>query len=300
MINSRSVQLRVAVFLLALIPLYFVFPRYRPRGSSRFTPGFLRHDNEVPMPEFVRAALSHQVSDPFDLSSISKLCQNRAPRDDVIVSCNPGTGGVGNIRSYMLHCTRFAIEAGASMLLPRFIRRAKHDLFELYGEAGDFEHFFDRRFFIDTVQAACPHMRVYENIDAEWTSGNIEIPHWPHAINVSTSQTPSPWRTEFNKWFAESTGSLQKPVIISSGDPGRDRAVMDDGRDLYYAIGRVLQFRPDARRLAALCMAELSHRFQLAIEPKHNIYQNAYMGAHLRTSSDAVKAGWNVCVGSAQ
>ena len=186
------------------------------------------------------------------------------------------------------------------MLLPRFTRRAKDDLAELRGEPGDFEHFFDRRHFVDTVQAACPHMKVYENVGRNWTIGDVEIPHWPAAINESTLLTPSPWRVEFDiTWVAELRRSLKKPVVVRSDDPGRDRAVMDDGMEFYYAIGRILQFRPDARRLAALCVAEMSHRFNLAIDPQQNIYKGAYMGAHLRTSIDAVKAGWKVRIGPA-
>lgn len=136
-------------------------------------------------------------------------------------------------------------------------------------------------------------MRVYESEEEGWTRGEMEIPHWGLPINVSTELHPSPWRLEFDAWFEENFSDAQKPVVVASGDPGRDRAVMDDGMELYYTIGRVLDFRPDARRLAALCMAEISNRFKLEIDPSENIFANSWMGAHLRLDSDAVKAGWN-------
>lgn len=278
--------------ILTLAILYTISYRYRSTlNSHNLVPSFLH--SKPSQHDFVARALEHEVSDPFNIAAISNLCRNRPPRDDVIVRCNPGTGGVGNIRSYMLHCTRFAMEVGASMLLPQFHRRSKSDLFELNGDLGDFEHFFDREHYVATVHAACPHMKVYENPEEEWTMANIEIPHWPLAINVSTLTNPSPWRLEFDSWFETSTAGMKRPVNIASGDPGRDRAVMDDGIDLYYSIGRILKFRPDARRLAALCMAEINRRFNLHMDPEQNLFENAYMGAHLRTSSDAVKAGWN-------
>lgn len=289
-----SLHVRIAAVFLSLIPLYYISFAISSSGGYRsYVPGLSSHSKEFPKQEFVAQALLHEVSDPFDISSLSNLCQNRQSRDDVIVTCAPGNGGVGNIRSYMLHCTRFALEAGASMLLPSFHRRSRSDLFDINGAVAEFEHFFDRAHFVNTIQAACPRLKIHEVVQPEWTNANIEIPHWPFDINVSTLDKPSPWREGFDKWFEELSAELEKPVMVTSGDPGRDRAVMDDGMDLYYTIGRVLQFRPDARRLAALCMAEISRRFRLAMDPKQNLYTNAYMGAHLRTSSDAVKAGWN-------
>ena len=290
---SSSLKTRFSGAILTLILIDYIFFRYHSSSDHGLVANFTNYRKDPSLQQFVSQALQHQVSDPFNISTLSNLCQNRRPRDDVIVVCKPGTGGVGNIRSYILHCTRFAIEAGASMHLPDFYRRSRSDLSELKAKLGDFEHFFDRAHFIDTIQKACPHMKVYQSMQAEWTWGNMEIPHWPLAINFSTPQEPSPWRQNFDKWFDNSTAELKKPFIVVSRDPGRNRAVMDDGEDLYYNIGRILQFRPDARRLAALCMGEMSRRFSLHLDPKQNLYTAAYLGAHLRTSSDAVKVGWN-------
>lgn len=296
--SKKPLYIKIAAGVLALVVILLIVSTTYPTGDddmkyihSPSIPSFL--GREVARQEFVHHALQHDVSDPFDIGIISKLCRNRPARNDVIVQCAPGTGGVGNIRSYMLHCTRFAMEAGASILLPNFHGRLRSDLFELNGAVRDFEYFFDRKHYIETVQKACPHLTVHENVQQEWSIANMEIPHWPYAINESHLENPSPWRKQFDQWFKEATAELKNPVLVVSGDPGRDRFVMDDGMDFYFTFGRILQFRPDARRLAALCIAELSRKFKLGLDPKQNMFTNAYMGAHLRTSNDAVKAGWN-------
>ncbi|CAK4034788.1 Hypothetical predicted protein [Lecanosticta acicola] len=292
--SGFSLRARIAVAFITLLPLYYASFQFRYHGSAPSFMTNLRPLKEIPQQVFVETALQHQVSDPFDIDPLRELCQNRKPRNDIIISCAPGTGGVGNIRSYMLHCTRFAMEAGASMLLPHFHRRSKSDLFELFGDVADFEHFFDREHFVTTMQSACPHMQILDSPEEDWSNANTEIPHWGLALNVSTQLHPSPWRREFDAWFEENFAQVPKPVLLTSGDPGRDRAVMDDGMGVYYTIGRVLEFRPDARRLAMLCVEALSRRFHLAIDPTRNIYPHSYMGAHLRLDSDAVKAGWPV------
>ena len=112
MLKCHSTSLRIAIAVLTLTNLYYISYHYRHHGSPvpHANADFFTHSKEpTALQEFTRSALAHQVSDPFDISAISRLCCSRTPRDDVIVSCTPGTGGVGNIRSYMLHCMRFAM-----------------------------------------------------------------------------------------------------------------------------------------------------------------------------------------------
>lgn len=304
LLSLSSLQGRIAAVLLSLIPLYYIsYVHNSPTTNNNSTSvnsashSFSISSNpfhrDLPRDEFVRLALNRQVNDPFNISAISNLCRSRPARSDIIIKCQPGNGGVGNIRSYMLHCTRFAMEVGASIILPNFQRRSKSDLFELFGQIADFEHFFDRQHFVDTLQQACPHITVHTVRNPGWTDGAAEIPHIDAAINESSIAQPSPWRVATDVWLAEQLKGKKTPVIITSGDPGRNRFVMDDGMDFYFHYGRILQFRPDARRLAMICVAEMSRRFKLHIDPDTNVYRKSYMGAHLRTSSDAVKAGWN-------
>lgn len=241
---------------------------------------------------FIEQWLSTQVSDPFNISAISNLCQTRKPNPDIIVRCAPGTGGVGNIRSYILHCVRFAIETGGSIIIPRFHRRRPEDVADLNGELRDFDHFFDRPWLKETLEKACPHMLVHDFQDEAWSFvGNVT--HFGGAIDVSTINQPSPWREEFERWLLESSAGKKKPWVVESSDPGRSRDVMDDGVDFYHSFGRILQFRPDIRRLAALATMEMDARFGLGIDPSQRLFEDAYAGAHIRTEEDVIKVGWN-------
>ncbi|GAB7366550.1 hypothetical protein MBLNU230_g8537t1 [Neophaeotheca triangularis] len=287
---------KLVLVILTLSPLYYLatHPTHINTALSA-----LHRPSNYPAPDktdFITRALATQVSDPFNITAIRDLCAARPARTDIVVKCAPGTGGVGNIRSYMLHCTRFAMEAGASIVVPHFHRRAPSDLFELVGDEAGFEHFFDREHYREVLETACPRMDVYDFEEAGWTDTGLVIPAFASGINVSSLEEPSAWRREFDgwidQWIAGAEGK-EAPYVITSNDPGRGRAVLDDGIPFYYNFGRILEFRPDVRRLVAVATYELSQRFKLAIDPSENIYSHAYFGAHVRTSDDAVKAGWN-------
>ncbi|GAB7355750.1 hypothetical protein MBLNU459_g6439t1 [Dothideomycetes sp. NU459] len=302
MLGSSTKSTRIATgIIVSLILFYFALHSIHQRashiGTIFSTQNSQALSGEDQENDFVTLALRSHVTNPYSKSAISSLCTTRQPRDDIAIRCAPGTGGIGNIRSYVLHCVRFAIETGATRLLvPRFHRRSSTDLFELNGELADFEHFFDRDHFRTTLQEACPHIQVMDSEDSGWTipSPEVGIPEFRGAINESSLLGPSPWRAEFDAWVVQSTAAtVAKPVVLTSYDPGRGRAVLDDGIDFYYNFGRVLELRPDVRRLAATAMREMARRFGLYIDPAQNIYRDAFFGAHLRTSDDAVKAGWN-------
>lgn len=296
--SSASRRAGVCLSLLTLLPLYYFASSSHQQVRKVFS-----LSRELPRDRFIDLALAHQVSDPWDASAIEAVCRKNKPNPDVVVQCAPGTGGVGNIRSYMLHCTRFAMEAGASIIVPRFHRRGRSNLFELNGELADFEHFFDKQHFKDSIQRLCPHILVHDDLDRQagaWAENvsdtGLVIPEFDTAINIGSPASPSPWRIEFDEWL-ERLRNHEAPVIVTSGDPGRGRAVLDDGMDFYYSFGRILDFRPDVRRLAAAALHEMSRRFALRLDPSENILASSYMGAHLRTSKDAVKAGWVVDFG---
>lgn len=294
--SGRGQLIAFGIVLVTLIPLYYFASPTHQRVRDLFS---LRQ--ELTRDRFVDLALSHQVSDPWNTSAIKAICHKNKPSPGLVVQCAPGTGGVGNIRSYMLHCTRFAMEAGASMVVPRFHRRGRSDLFELNGELADFEHFFDKAHFKSSIQQMCPHMVVHDEVDrqagawAENVTAELGIPGFAGSISNSKTTNSISWRDEFGAWLEKKTkDAVGRPVLLTSGDPGRGRAVLDDGFEFYYAFGRILDFRPDVRRLAAVALHALSQRSVLHFDPSENIMAGTYMGAHIRTSKDAVKAGWPV------
>ena len=66
--------------------------------------------------------------------------------------------------------------------------------------------------------------------------------------------------------------------------------ICSDGEEFANSFGQILTARTDAYRLAAAVLYELSRRFLLTgFDAKASINPNAFLGIHLRTSSDAVK-----------
>lgn len=289
--SSKSSRIAIGI-VLSVIPLYLILHHIRQRTDHA---GLFTDSQPLPKASsFVDIALTSHVTNPYHKSAISNLCTARQLRDDIAIRCAPGTGGIGNIRSYVLHCVRFAMESGATYLVvPQFHRRSSTDLFELNGQLADFEHFFDREHFRTTIRDACPHIRVVDSEEEGWSRPDLGIPMFGAAINESSLQESSPWRVEFDAWFLQNTAAMAKPVVLTSYDPGRGRAVLDDGIPFYFSFGRILELRPDVRRLAATAIEEIAKKFRLKIQPEQNICLNAFLGAHLRTSNDAVKAGWN-------
>ncbi len=71
--------------------------------------------------------------------------------------------------------------------------------------------------------------------------------------------------------------------------------ICNDGVEFADSFGQVLPLRNDSHRLAAAVLYELSKRFQLDFDPKKGINPDAFVGIHLRTSSDAVKVSLIQC-----
>lgn len=95
-------------------------------GLSLFTVWFLMapsshvggpksHDGWMSQDEFVQRALEKDIYvNEYDGKSIRKLCSEAKWRDDRVVSCDKIAGGIGNLKTNLLACVRYAIEAGGT------------------------------------------------------------------------------------------------------------------------------------------------------------------------------------------
>lgn len=62
---------------------------------------------------FVQRALEKDIYvNEYDGTSIRRLCGEAEWRDDRVVSCDKIAGGIGNLKTNLLACVRYAIEAG--------------------------------------------------------------------------------------------------------------------------------------------------------------------------------------------
>lgn len=96
----------------------------------------------------------------FDGSAIRKVCDGIAWREGLYFDCSNNSGGLGNERSFILTCIRYAIEAGAYLVMPTIRKRDPNNLGELFTTNEPFSYMFDEEFFIDSIETYCPQMHI--------------------------------------------------------------------------------------------------------------------------------------------
>lgn len=104
-------------------------------------------------------------------------------------------------------CFRFAIEAGAGIVIPGMIKRSDTDLSEIDdGELLGLDYLFDEELFKSRISASCPQLKLYENKD-ELGYPVRDLPKVNpegFGIPVSYKKTmlyPDMWLPGFEKWF---------------------------------------------------------------------------------------------------
>lgn len=105
-----------AAFVFTLLPLYYGSWQYRITHASQI----LRpHQHTSIWSEaFLDEWLETQVIEPFDPWPLQQFCNRSTWRPDLIFNLQDANGGIGNVRSNLLDFLLYAIEAGASIMMP--------------------------------------------------------------------------------------------------------------------------------------------------------------------------------------
>jgi len=76
---------------------------------------------------------------------LERVCKESEFTPGLVFVCDNNSGGIGNIRNFILTCIRYAIDAGASgLILPKIQRRSEEELSNLFSTTFQpFEYFFD-------------------------------------------------------------------------------------------------------------------------------------------------------------
>ena len=139
-----------AVFLTILIPLYYV--------SWQYNTAHVPHSRATrpPSTDFVADWLDVRLIEDFNPSAIARYCNTTEWRPNLVFNLDNANGVYGNIRINILDFMFFAVEAGASIMLPRFAGRSETDLTNLWASRAPFDHFFDEAWFLSAMSEACP------------------------------------------------------------------------------------------------------------------------------------------------
>ncbi|KAG9240319.1 hypothetical protein BJ878DRAFT_526763 [Calycina marina] len=280
---------RLACYLVATTLLIFLYcqlrnTHYRLHTTSPF-------DGRVTTPKLSKDDLMLAVTkvargDDFDDTSIQELCEAQRWDDTVVFSCHNLIGGIGNIRQEILHCIRYAIDAGAGIIIPVINKRSDNKLSNLTSGTASMNYLFDEERFLSRIQNACPQMPIHRDVNDLKLLGPVEktevfnvekLPHWP-LIPASTRA-----RVE------ELKGREGQITLVPFERVWRYYRICYDSVDVANSFGNLLPLREDVYRLAAIILYELSSKYDFPIDQFYNTAKpalNSFLGVHLRTSND--------------
>lgn len=260
----------------------------------------------TPAGEPVRPATSSNITSIQHLGqeAINAVCNQTAWNESLVFTCNESYGGIGNIRNSVLHCVRYVIQAGASLVLPRIVLRSSTDIGTIEtGQTADFSYMFDTPHFLESMSLYCPQLKIHKTI--EDVRGGLEekegltLSLKPESLvegGVPRTGIPDPsaWRGQFYSWLdtqiaiaGQGTPSL---IVVNLQRSYMTYPIYSDGEAFAQTFASVLQFRNDTRTLATKVLSSLAERFSLDINLEDDILPNAFFGVHLRTEADSKKA----------
>jgi hypothetical protein len=247
---------------------------------------------------------SNQPSDPFDFppvesGAIKDICVGTTWNDGLVFTCDESVGGIGSVRNSILNCVRYAISAGAGLVLPKIEVRDPADITHLRtGQKQDMDYMFDTQHFVESMSLSCPGLRIFQSLikvdDYKFTHKPIPLSPESLVDNIPPTGLPSPetWRTTFEAWLEQyATRDGVEPVIVSLGRSFMQYPIYSDGGDFAMEFGLVLKVRADIRDLATKTLLAISKAFDMKMDLNLPIIPSAFFGCHLRTEKDPTEVG---------
>lgn len=254
---------------------------------------------------------------PFVAWPLARVCsENKRWTPGLIFICDNNSGGIGNIRNFILTCLRYAIEAGATgVALPTIQSRSAAKLADLFvGEKLPFSYFFDEAHFRRGLAEACPYITIYGDDLADVPGLEAEKPDERH---VGPEQiTPNHFGLRggcdmrdlnrhgalfgerFHAFLREKDESEEQQRLAPTGVPKPrlvrmnwgvqwNWPVLQDGPEFVASFGGLLRFRGDILLLGEKT-ADVMQELASSSSPDRD--GRGFVGIHLRTESDALGA----------
>lgn len=126
LVQSRSKKLPyVAVSVLVCLYTWVLFLGQPGLPSSWTLSPSSRLPSSPKYPVNEPAVLYLETFDPEPMRS---LCSSKEWTPGLYFTCDESVGGIGNIRNSILLCVRYAIEAGAGLVVPTIVLRDANDI----------------------------------------------------------------------------------------------------------------------------------------------------------------------------
>jgi hypothetical protein len=270
-----------ALLIVTLLPLYLGSYHYRlhhPYGGGSPT----HQPDKPPPPDFVQEWLDVQVVQPFNPSPIAAYCNRTEWRPNLTFKLASAHGDVGSIRGNILDFIFYAIEAGASIILPRIGERR-----------DDLDHIFDRNWFLRALGEACPQMIIYEPTAEQPLDEALHGFFSPRSRRMDFNQgnTKKAYLEHLDTWLQSRENYRPDMANLVYVEPTLWEV---DTRNLPLGFrrnfGQLLRAAPPARKLAAATIQRLKNRFHFKVDPKDTVPQDAFYCARLPTKADVERA----------
>ncbi|KAH7346260.1 hypothetical protein BKA65DRAFT_477475 [Rhexocercosporidium sp. MPI-PUGE-AT-0058] len=238
--------------------------------------------------DFITQAMSSAIQDDFDYGYIADMCDEQEWDDSIVFECQNLIGGIGNLRQEVLHCIRYAIDAGAGLVLPVIHLRQDSDLSNLESGTTSMDYLFDKDRFLSRMEMACPQMRVYQDLEELESMGTVtktelmDPKKLPHSM---TSRIAYSCR-EHIKEIRAPAGEI---TLVPLENLWRHFPICHDPVGFADTFGNLIPLREDVHRLAATALYELYSRYDVQIDPvtaTTGIFADTFIGIHLRTAND--------------
>ncbi|KAK0670720.1 hypothetical protein QBC41DRAFT_317188 [Cercophora samala] len=251
---------------------------------------------------FIADFLDYEVGGELDGSSISELCASKTWTPGLMLSCDPQSGGFGQVKDAHLNCIRFAIEAGAELVLPRIIKRDDKNIANTRPKNGGgpyigefIDYLFDFEYLNQTLSQHCPQLRLYRSMNELWdvpqvqSARKISLQDVGVKLNGSVIEDMNALPEQIKSYIDRTENPETRPFpirfksdIITSAFP-----TAYGNQELAKNFGRLLRPRKDARVLAGIALYNLHKKYHLNLDPKQGFQHSTFPGLHLRTEADA-------------
>jgi hypothetical protein len=167
----------------------------------------------------------------------------------------------------------------------------------------DFSFLFDRAHLRAVAAAACPQMRIHDDLDdlrgePYFHELDSEAHHRPHTIIEQLHGTwwmldPAAWRAAFDGYLAERVPpfNASSPYLMVVDPMLLAYNVLADSPQVVRTLGRFLQPPAHIVQTADAVLRSLDDRFELGLDADGAIVPGTFYGAHVRTESDAAAVG---------
>jgi hypothetical protein len=230
---------------------------------------------------------------PLTSSAIKRICAETQFNHSVIFTCDNSAGNVAEVRNSILHCVRYAIAGGGSLVLPKIIVKDEDDASK-DGNAYEMEYMFDTNHFLASLRLSCPELRVFKSF-AETPnrqfSTNAPIPLSPESLATRDEYgqiATEKWRGSFYEWLAQHLApDAEGPVFIQLARSYLQYPINSDEPAFAHDFGKILKFRNDVRALATTALTKMSAAYLLKANIKEPILHKSFFGAYLTTQDQA-------------